>query len=134
MNIGCLGVSPNALARFRDLADAALLRAGRGLLQEAGDSSPDFEFIYTETHLSLLLYLLYRLDGHDPKRLEQSASRLVLWQRLAIAPTSFNAMAVTLMGVLLRADEDAFALQGPIATLLNSRSDASQRIWNLSCG
>ena len=95
MNIGCLRIGPNVIARFRDLADAALRKAGCGLLQEGSESSPDFQFIYTETHFSLLLYLLYRLDGCDPKRLEESAGRLVLWRRLALAPTSFNGLAVT---------------------------------------
>ena len=121
------------MARLRDLADSALRRAGSGPLLES-DCSPSFEILYTETHLALLLYLLYHLDGQDPQRLEQSAGRLELWRKAGIAPIFFNALAVTLMGVLVWQDEEASVLKAPISALLRTRSDASAMAWNSSSG
>ncbi|MGC2110629.1 MAG: hypothetical protein WA655_13990 [Candidatus Korobacteraceae bacterium] len=121
------------MTRLRDLADAALRRAGSGPLLES-DCSPNFDILYTETHLALLLYLLYRLDGGDPQRLKQSASRLELWNNRGIAPIFFNALAVSLLGVLVKQDESASELQDSIAPILQRRSDAAEMAWNSSSG
>src|SRR5262245_29530102 len=121
-------ISPAFLQRVRDLAASALARGGSGLVLES-DVSPPLNEVYTETHLALLLYLLYRLDCRDPRRLQQSASRLRVWRQTGQRVDFFHAFGIALLGVFAR-NEDAPDLHEELNSLLGAMPDLGATAWH----
>lgn len=121
------------LVRLNQLADAALARAGDGLVTES-DTKPSSEFLYTETHLALQLYLLNRA-GQRPHGLTESASRLRMWDGFQVSPTFFNSMAIALLGIAMREDNVADAeLTSAVESLQKRRRDFADAAWQRWCG
>src|SRR5580693_8050427 len=90
MNIAASGFAPVISpleALLNCLADRALVHAGDGLVMET-DTHPSLEYLYTETHLALLLFLLNR-SGVRREGLSDAAIRLRAWDRLQVSPTFF---------------------------------------------
>ena len=122
-----------SLALFNCLADCALAHAGDGLVSET-DAHPSLEFLYTETHLALLLFLLNRA-GVRRDGLSEAAGRLRAWDLLQLHPKFFNSMAITLLGLTMREsnvpDEE---LANALASVLARRRDFTDAAWRRQCG
>jgi hypothetical protein len=121
------------LSLFNGVADSAISHAGQGVVLEA-DEHPSFEFLYTETHLALLLFLLNRA-GVRPDGLSEAADRLRAWDRLGMPPTFFNSMAIALLGIEMRRNGVLHPeLTDAIAAILARRRDFAEAAWARACG
>ena len=123
----------STLALFNRLADSALAHSGDGLVSET-DARPSLEFLYTETHFALLLFLLNRA-GVRPNGLSEASTRLRAWDRLRVRPTFFNSMASTLLAVAMReSNVQDVGLASALGAVLARRGDYTDAAWRRLCG
>ena len=131
------------LTLFSDLADAALRHAGDGPVRERdaesgqtpwGLAAPQVEYLYTDTHLALLLVLLDHAGDRSTDRYAEALDRLRIWNRWNVAPSFFNGMAVGILGILLRSHGTHLALSRIVAEILSRRAAPSDRVWAARCG
>src|SRR5438093_1313576 len=129
---------PPALLRLLQALARAALEHGKGGYIVESNAPADFlktETYHTETHLALLLWLLGRLAEADRSDYEQHAGvRLQRWNELCVAPRFFNAMAVSLLGILVRTYGGSQVLRESISNILRRRLDASEIARVHRCG
>ena len=122
----------DSLEMFNRLVDSALIHAGDGLVSEKDAVTDDF--LYTETHLALLLFLLNRA-GVRQNGLSEAANRLQVWNSLQVRTTFFNCLAITLLTLLMREENIAdVELENALAEARARRIDFADEAWQRECG